>query len=131
MSPVPVDDPIAQLIPWYANGTLEEVDRQRVESHLPDCPSCYGLLVHARSFRRLAPSRSQAELLDHVEGHLLVQYAEEPDRLDADTRRFVSMHLGACEVCAGALEILQRMSQAPIAADTAGGARAASRGLTG
>lgn len=108
------DDPIAELIPWYANGTLEAEERERVEVHLPQCASCYALLARARSFRRLAPIATEGKSLEHVSGHLLVQYAETPDQLDTDTKRFVSTHLSGCEVCAGALEILQDMSQGPI-----------------
>jgi len=121
-------DPIAELIPWYANGTLDAAEREKVENHLPGCPSCYALLARARSFRRLAPGAAQEGLLEHVSGHLLVQFAEHPDRLEAGTRRFISLHLSDCQVCAGALEILQGLAQEPIEMEDPGDAERARRG---
>ncbi len=121
-------DPIAVLIPWYAAGTLDAAEREKVESHLAGCSSCHALLARARSFRRQAPAMTEEGLFDHVEGHLLVQFAEQPDRLEADTRRFISTHLSGCEVCAGALEILQDLSHAPVAAGAGVGASPGPRG---
>jgi hypothetical protein len=31
---------ISELIPWYVNGTIGELDRQKVDAHLPDCALC-------------------------------------------------------------------------------------------
>lgn len=31
---------IWELLPWYANGTLAEAEREKVEAHLPACPRC-------------------------------------------------------------------------------------------
>ena len=40
----PIDDPrhseVADLLPWFANGTLDEDERARVERHLVDCIAC-------------------------------------------------------------------------------------------
>ncbi|RZV39346.1 MAG: zf-HC2 domain-containing protein [Chromatiales bacterium] len=33
-------DDITMLLPWYANGTLNEADRQRVDQHLATCGQC-------------------------------------------------------------------------------------------
>lgn len=32
--------PEAALLPWYANGTLNEADRRRVDQHLTGCSTC-------------------------------------------------------------------------------------------
>ena len=31
---------IWELLPWYANGTLAESEKEKVEAHLADCPRC-------------------------------------------------------------------------------------------
>jgi anti-sigma factor RsiW len=40
----PIDDPqhaeAADLLPWFANGTLDENERAQVERHLADCIAC-------------------------------------------------------------------------------------------
>jgi hypothetical protein len=41
----PIDDgsqhqEISSLIPWYVNGTIGDVDRQRLDSHLQACAAC-------------------------------------------------------------------------------------------
>jgi len=33
-------DAIIELLPWYANGTLEVDDHQRIAQHLPQCATC-------------------------------------------------------------------------------------------
>jgi anti-sigma factor RsiW len=37
-----------ELIPWYANGTLEGREREEVETHLSTCPSCQAELRRCR-----------------------------------------------------------------------------------
>jgi anti-sigma factor RsiW len=31
---------ISSLIPWYVNGTIGDLDRQRLDQHLPACAAC-------------------------------------------------------------------------------------------
>ncbi len=31
---------ISGLLPWYVNGSIGELDRQKVDAHLPDCAVC-------------------------------------------------------------------------------------------
>jgi hypothetical protein len=31
---------ISALLPWYVNGTISDLDRQRVDAHLPACADC-------------------------------------------------------------------------------------------
>jgi Putative zinc-finger len=31
---------VSALLPWYVNGTISELDRQRVDAHLPACADC-------------------------------------------------------------------------------------------
>jgi hypothetical protein len=35
-----VHEEVSALLPWYVNGTISELDRQRVDAHLPACADC-------------------------------------------------------------------------------------------
>jgi hypothetical protein len=39
---------ISALIPWYVNGSIGELERQRVDAHLVSCASCRDDLAHDR-----------------------------------------------------------------------------------
>ncbi|HEY8553718.1 MAG TPA: anti-sigma factor [Burkholderiales bacterium] len=41
-----------ELLPWYANDTLEGAERERVERHLADCAHCRAELELLRAVRR-------------------------------------------------------------------------------
>ena len=48
-------DDVSALIPWYVNGSISELDRQRVDSHLRACEPCRDdLLVEYRVYRAMA-----------------------------------------------------------------------------
>jgi anti-sigma factor RsiW len=53
----PIDDPahseVADLLPWYANGTLEDDERARVERHLADCIGCKQELLELRKMQTM------------------------------------------------------------------------------
>ena len=40
MSETDLHHHVAELVPWYVNGTLEGRDRDAVTAHLPGCPAC-------------------------------------------------------------------------------------------
>ncbi len=42
-------DRLAELLPLYAAGTLDEKDRQAVAQHLAACPACRALVESHRS----------------------------------------------------------------------------------
>ncbi|HEX4209668.1 MAG TPA: zf-HC2 domain-containing protein [Candidatus Binataceae bacterium] len=74
------DDPhleVADLIPWYVNGTLGALERQKVESHLLTCQSCRDdLSMERRIFEGMAaepaveymPAASLKRLLAQIDG---------------------------------------------------------------
>ena len=35
-----VHQEVSALLPWYVNGTISELDRQKVDAHLPACADC-------------------------------------------------------------------------------------------
>jgi anti-sigma factor RsiW len=41
------------LLPWYVNGTLQHVERARVEQHVGECIACRGELEAQRALREL------------------------------------------------------------------------------
>jgi anti-sigma factor RsiW len=46
---------ISELIPWYVNGTLGELDRQRVDAHIDACAICRNELSQERQiFKAMA-----------------------------------------------------------------------------
>ena len=92
-------DPVAELIPWYANGTLEEEERRLVEEHLGVCAACRALLDDARSFSSGMRSAQASELREHIDARLLTDYVERPGSLEPETLRFVEARLEACETC--------------------------------
>lgn len=68
---------VFDLLPWYANGTLEDVERRVVETHLAACARCRGELAADRrlgeTLRQIpeiapAPHPAQfARLMDRIE----------------------------------------------------------------
>ena len=58
----PIDDPehseVADLLPWYANGTLDPDERTRVERQLADCIACKQDLVVLREMRTIYSAKA-------------------------------------------------------------------------
>jgi hypothetical protein len=46
------DDHPDELLPWYANDTLESAERTSVDEHLRDCERCRDEVVFLRALRR-------------------------------------------------------------------------------
>jgi anti-sigma factor RsiW len=53
--------PEVELLPWYANGTLAEPDRQRVAQHLESCRDCTRELQDLTDMRRVFAELSRHE----------------------------------------------------------------------
>jgi hypothetical protein len=53
--------PEVELLPWYANGTLGEADRQRVAQHLDSCRDCTRELEDLTGIRRTLAELSRHE----------------------------------------------------------------------
>jgi anti-sigma factor RsiW len=49
------------LLPWYANGTLAEGERLKVEAHLRECAECRGELESVVSLRQDARAMFESE----------------------------------------------------------------------
>jgi hypothetical protein len=101
---VATPDPVVELLPWYANGTLDVQKRREVEAHLRSCADCRELLRHALDLRDIFGDPAEVPLGDHVHAQLLAEFADAPDALEDETVRRVREHLAGCEACADALE---------------------------
>jgi Putative zinc-finger len=78
---------IADLIPWYVNGTLGLLERQKVDLHLARCPACGDdLSMERRIYEGMAaappveymPAASLKRLLTHIDGLAEVTPRAEP-----------------------------------------------------
>ena len=82
----PIDDPehsdVADLLPWYANSTLDLQERARVERHLADCIACKQDLLVLRNVQAIyaaeahdqAASHGLARVRARIEGSHLDRY---------------------------------------------------------
>ncbi len=64
------DDPnhrdVTALLPWYVNGTLEALERARVDEHLGQCVACRHELEEQRAVGALVRSDTVAPALAHA-----------------------------------------------------------------
>lgn len=65
---------LRELLPWYANSTLKEEERVKIEAHLAQCELCQHELEEIRKIKELvvlsvesAPEPSEALLTQTVE----------------------------------------------------------------
>lgn len=69
---------IGELIPWYLNGTLSELDRKRVDLHLAGCAACRDdLELERRIYERVARTDS----VEHIAAPSLRRLQEKIDGL--------------------------------------------------
>jgi hypothetical protein len=72
----------AELLPWFANGTLSGVEHSRVERHLARCVSCKRDLANLDALRALV----QAECSDPAADHALIRLQARIERLESSAR---------------------------------------------
>ena len=86
-----------ELLPWYLNGTLEEIRRVAIDAHLASCEACRAELEETRIAVAVAVQHLPAEaLVAHVAGR----------DIGVDSELFET-HLAACEECAEELALLR------------------------
>jgi anti-sigma factor RsiW len=70
---------IGELIPWYLNGTLGELDRKRVDLHIATCAACRDdLELERRIYERVAKNDS----VEHIATPSLRRLQERIDGLE-------------------------------------------------
>ena len=73
---------ICELLPWYVNGTLDELARQRVEAHLGVCTACRDdLRLEQVIFVRIDAETA----IDYVPGASLKRLNAQLDALQSDS----------------------------------------------
>ena len=80
---------VAELLPFYANGTLDAADRARVEAELETCPSCAAELrdLHAIAAALKARAGDAPALPGHVLDDALARIASLPASNPVSTLR--------------------------------------------
>lgn len=90
---------VEQLLPWYGTGRVSAEERGRIEEHLASCAECREVLEQVREHASVLSRRSVRSLTRHVDPVLLTEFAERPETLDAETRRWIEAKLRECETC--------------------------------
>ena len=70
-----------QLIPWFVNGTLGELERQRVDAHLRTCAVCREELLHER---RVYQAMAAETGVEYMPAASLKRLQARLDALDAE-----------------------------------------------
>ncbi|MDP9012465.1 MAG: zf-HC2 domain-containing protein [Pseudomonadota bacterium] len=78
----PRHEQISALIPWYINGTIGQVDRRKVESHLSACAACR---EDARDERRIFQKIAAENRVGYVPGSSLKRLHRALDGIEAET----------------------------------------------
>ncbi|MEM9558002.1 MAG: zf-HC2 domain-containing protein [Acidobacteriota bacterium] len=81
---------VQDLLPWFANGSLDEEERRQVETHLAGCAACRSTLADIVA---LGHAASQ-----HLPIDLLLDLADGAELAAADAER-IRDHLAACPTC--------------------------------
>jgi anti-sigma factor RsiW len=91
-------DLVAELLPWYLNGTLDEREQGEVRVHLEGCTKCRQALDETRLAWRIYDQHIPSEAL------VALGWGETPEGLDPDV---LERHLETCPQCAAELEMVR------------------------
>lgn len=91
-------DQVAELLPWYLNGTLDERDQREVRLHLEGCGPCRQALEESRLAWRIFDQHVPTEAL------VAMAWGETPEGIDPD---LLERHLQSCPQCAAELEMVR------------------------
>lgn len=89
-------DHVAELLPWYLNGTLEEGEQGEVRVHLEGCTQCRQALDETRLAWRIYNQHIPSEAL------VALAWGETPESMDPNV---LERHLETCPECAAELEM--------------------------
>lgn len=91
-------DQVAELLPWYLNGTLDAGVQDEVRVHLEGCTKCRQALEDTRLAWRIYDQHIPSEAL------VALAWGETPEGLDPD---ILERHLETCPECTAELEMVR------------------------
>jgi len=91
-------DQVAELLPWYLNGTLDKGVQEEVRVHLEGCTECRRALEETCLAWRIFDQHIPSEAL------VALAWGETPEGLDRD---ILDRHLETCPECAAELELVR------------------------
>ncbi len=100
-----------ERVAWYALGLLEGEEKAAVERLLERSAEARALLATAREQAELLPATNLENALEEIHPRLLVEYAEDPDALDFETRRWVEERLASSQTSREALASLKKVQE--------------------
>lgn len=87
-----------ELLPWLANGSLSDNERQALDEHLSRCPSCQQELEETRIAAQIYAAHPAADALyDFAAG----------SGVAAPARELIETHVAACAACAEELAMIR------------------------
>ncbi|ANM30167.1 hypothetical protein ABI59_12175 [Acidobacteria bacterium Mor1] len=102
-------DRMAELIPWYVNGTLGAEERKQLEEYLRFNAESRELLAHAQA---CAAHADRSLEKDDVQAQLLLEYVEREEELDPSVRRAIREHLEGAAASREAAAIVREIPAA-------------------
>ncbi len=84
---------IEELIPIYVSGTIDGVDKQKVESHISTCDACSSQLQFERSMQQSVNEFDDTTINDAMER----SFTKFSDRLDSDIEAAAISKVGSVE----------------------------------
>ena len=91
-------DHVAEILPWYLNGTLDEGEQGEVRVHLEGCTKCRQALEDTRLAWRIFDQHIPSEAL------VALAWGETPEGVDPGV---LERHLETCPDCAAELEMVR------------------------
>lgn len=105
------DPKIAELLPLYANGSLKDDEKKKVEEHLKACSKCQKELAQTKWLLEGVEKYGEVLLTGHIDSEKLVLYAHSPNELKESERSIIEGHLKDCSECADELKLLQESTK--------------------
>ena len=119
-------DETAELIPWYAAGTLDGEERQRVEAYIEQSAEGRELLEIAVQAAQQARTSGLDAFDRELHPALLAEYVTAPDGLEGDVRARIAQALQGDIVSADAVRIAREAWMAAESAAESGSMRSVS-----
>lgn len=105
---------LAKLLPWYVNGTLDDVERKRVQRHVEECAECRDNAEMLGNVRRAVRSGSPAPLVPAPDEERLLATLDKDGR--ANIHRTWPWIAAAAAVAAVAITLAWQLGPRPAVA---------------